>query len=159
MFVRVQNMFERLRVCLSERTSGMCCLTQWYVSRPSCPALSCRYPGPVCCVGGWDELLRHEDRPQQRHLPPLPATQQSTGHRVRQVRTENIRTHTHTRKNHSAQSHHHKHTRSSYWVMVYIPKQKQTLPICRRLKYYANTAMAELALTAAHREWKQNNCV
>ncbi|KAF3835523.1 hypothetical protein F7725_028081 [Dissostichus mawsoni] len=23
----------------------------------------------VCCVGGRDELLRHEDRPQQRHLP------------------------------------------------------------------------------------------
>lgn len=130
----------------------------------ACPALPRRYPGPVCRVGGWDELLRHEDRPQQRHLPPLPATQQSTGHRHRQVRTREYtktrtKTHTHTHTDLSAQSHSHKHSRSSHWVMVYIPKQKQTLPICRRLKYYANTEMAEQPLTAAYREWKQNNCV
>lgn len=42
--------------------------------------------------------------------------------------------------------------------MVYIPKQKQTLPICRRLKYYANAAMAEQPLTTAWRDWKQNHC-
>lgn len=51
----------------------------------SCPALSRRYPGPIGRVGGRDELLRHEDRPQQRHLPPLAAPQQSAGHRHRQV--------------------------------------------------------------------------
>lgn len=107
MFVCVQNVFESayVHVFVCERTSGMCCWAQWRVSRFSCPALSCRYPGPVCRVGGWDELLRHEDWPQQRHLPPLPATQQSTGHRVRQVRPENARTHTHTKiaqHNHTA---------------------------------------------------------
>ena len=59
--------------------------------------LSCRYPGPVGCMGRWDELLRHENRPQQRHFPPLSATQQSTGHRVRQVRAQNIRTHVQTK--------------------------------------------------------------
>ncbi len=149
-------------MCVSVHTSGMCCWARWRVSSLSCPALSCRYHGPVCCVGGWDELLRHEDRPQQRHLPPLLATQQSTWHWVRQVRAENIRIHTHTHthtENRSAQSHRHKHTRSSYWVMVYISKQKQTLPICERLKRYANAAVVELPLTAAHKQWKQNNCV
>lgn len=123
-----------------------------------CPVLPCRYPGPVCCVGGWDELLRHEDRPQQRHLSPLPATQQPTGHRNRQVHFKKFQ-YTQTHTNHSTQSHSRKHTRSSHWVMVYIHKQKQTRPICSRLIYFANTAMSENSVTAVHKEWKQNNCV
>lgn len=138
--------------CLKECVHGMCCWAQCH--KLSCLLLSRRYPGPVCCVGGWDELLRHEDQPQQRHFPPLSATQQSTGHRLRQVWVENIRIYTEI-----SQSHNHKHTHFSYWVMVYIPKQKQTLPICSRLKYYANAAKAGLPVTAAHRQWKQSNCV
>lgn len=47
---------------------------------------SCRYPGPVGRVGGRDELLRHEDRPQQRHLAAVVAAEQPAGHRVGQVR-------------------------------------------------------------------------
>lgn len=131
------------------------CWTQWH--DPPCPVLSCRYPGPVCRVGGWDELLWHEDQPQQRHLPPLPATQQSTGHRVRQVWAESTEIRIYTQQ--ISQSHSHKHSLSSYWVIVYIPKQKQTHPICSRLKYYTKTATDKMPLTATRREWKQNNCV
>lgn len=50
--------------------------------RSSC----CRYPGPVGRVGGRDELLRHEDRPQQRHLAAVAEAEQPAGHRVGQVR-------------------------------------------------------------------------
>lgn len=87
--------------CLREYTSVCVWVHIWDVLSNSVTfvlhLLSCRYPGPVGCVGGWDELLRHEDRPQQRHLPPLPATQQSTGHRPRQVRAQNIWTHMQTK--------------------------------------------------------------
>lgn len=152
---KIQLNWIALRVCVWDCTSGLCCWTRWH--DPLCPVLSCRYPGPVCRVGGWDELLWHEDQPQQRHLPPLPATQQSTGHWVRQVRAENAETHTYTHQ--ISQSHSHKHSLSSYRVIVYIPKQKQTRPICSRLKYYANAAAAKMPLTAARREWKQSNCV
>lgn len=152
----LQNPVELNRpVCIWDCTSGLCCWTLWH--DPLCPVLSCRYPGPVCRVGGWDELLWHEDQPQQRHLPPLPATQQSTGHWVRQVWAENTEIHAYTHQ--ISQSHSHKHSLSSYWVIVYIPKQKQTHPICSRLKYYASAATAKMPLTAARREWKQSNCV
>lgn len=126
-------------VCVCVSTSVV-----WRISRSqrlACPV--CRYPRSVCSMGGWINL---QDRPQQRNLSAVTAPQQPPGHRHRQVWTKSVQIH--TQKNGSAQSHRHKHKCSSHWVMVYIPKQKQTLPICQRLKYYASTAMAEQPLTA-----------
>lgn len=94
---------------------------------------SCRYPGPVGRVGGRDELLRYEDRPQQRHLPAVAEAEQPAGHRVGQVRGRD-RAITHP-----------VNTRALRLLShgLHPRKQKQTLPICRRLKYYANAAKAE----------------
>lgn len=103
-------------------------------------------------MGGRDELLRHEDRPQQRHLAAVAAAEQPAGHRVGQVRGRESH-------NHAARKHMRAPVTESWFTS---PKQKQTLPICRRLKYYANAAKAEPgrgraepAATATRSQWKQ----
>lgn len=126
----------------------------------------CVPPDPPCPAGildqsaVWVDELNYYDMRTDRNkgISPLSLRPSNPlGIDIDKYGAENMWTH--TKKNRSAQSHCHKHKCSSHWVMVYIPKQKQTLPICWRLKYYANTAMAEQPLTAPHREWKQNNCV
>lgn len=146
--------WESTRLCVCGCTSGMCCRTRWRLSCISCPV------GILDQSAVWVDEMNYYDMRTDRNkgISPL-SLRPSNPLGIDLDKYGPEHTNTHADKNRSAQSHHHKHTLSSYWVMFYIPKQKQTLPICRHLKYYANTEMAELPVTAAHREWKLNNFV
>lgn len=141
-YLLLSNSKSTIRVSAHSCTSGLWLrVTRISLVLPVLHSSSCRYPGPVGRVGGRDELLRHEDRPQQRHLPAVAEAEQPAGHRVGQVRG---RDHTITQPVNTCALRLLSHG-------LHPQKQKQTLPICRRLKYYANAAKAEPGLAGPSR--------